>query len=93
MDHVEKCEVEKLVRDGYTYEQISGELRRHCPEIQRGLSSRRYCKKHSMKRLVGTDLEEVVEKAVSKVTSQLLYNYNYTLLKIGCYHYTRLEFM
>ena len=46
MEHVEKFEVEKLVRDGHTYEQISWELRRHCPEIQRGLSSRsvrRYC--------------------------------------------------
>ena len=37
MEHVEKCEVEKLVRDGHTYEYISEELRRHCSEIQRGL--------------------------------------------------------
>ena len=37
MEHVEKCEVEILIRDGHTYEQISGKLKRHWPEIQSGL--------------------------------------------------------
>ena len=47
--YIYKCEVEKLVRDGHTYEQISGELKRHCPAIQSGLlcrSFRRYCEEH-----------------------------------------------
>ena len=31
MDHVEKCEVEKLVRDGYIYKQISGRTEKTLP--------------------------------------------------------------
>ena len=70
MEQVSVEVIAGLVQRGWTYEAISEHLKTAYPEVQRGFSARnirRFCSEHDVKKLRGSELDEVVEEAVTEV--------------------------
>ena len=70
MESVHKDFVEELIIAGFTYKEVSEELERKYPHIQKGLSSRsvrRYCQIHKLKKLKDDELDQVVDEAIDEV--------------------------
>ena len=71
MDTISAEFVYSLVVKGWSYRDISEHLQSMYPHIQRGLSERsvrRFCCDHGITKLKGSDLNKVVEGAITEVS-------------------------
>lgn len=81
MDSVAIEEVQELLLKGLTYKDISIELKRNHPHINRGLSERsvrRFIKSNDLRETVKCEVREVVRQSIAEVSR--VYSQYYELL-------------
>ena len=86
MEAVNKCLVEKWVKEGKTYEMISEELHKLYPGLRRGMSARsvrRFCSKNNIKRITEDELDDLGSDAVEQVNAAIMYLGNIICIIIG----------
>lgn len=73
--------LQKMVDEGKTYEQISNALQMSYTSVTRGLSARsvrRFCALHGIAKKKGPDLDLVISQSVSEVS----YKYDMTIVQL-----------